>query len=69
MNITDCDLVERAVRNAKNNNPCPTMPRWHCVMRVFGCGSTVAVGLCRRYGLDPDEELLSRFPNRQDDGD
>jgi hypothetical protein len=55
--IADSELVERAVRNARNNNPCPTMPRWHAVSRVFACGSTEAQKLCRRYGLDPDDEL------------
>lgn len=54
---SDADLVERAVRNAKNHHPCPTMPRWHAVKRVFGCGKTKAWELCERFNLDPADEL------------
>lgn len=54
--ITDAELVQRAVRNARpelNHK----QPRWVCVMDAFGTGSTVATELCRRFGLNPHEEL------------
>lgn len=57
--IADNDLLERAVRNAKSLEPVlePVFPvqRWIAVKRMFGLGSTYAVQLCRRFGLDPDE--------------
>jgi hypothetical protein len=31
--------------------------RWVLARNAFGCGSTVANGLCREFGFDPDEEL------------
>lgn len=32
-------------------------PRWSHVMDATGQGSTAALGLCREYGFDPDEEV------------
>jgi hypothetical protein len=32
------------------------MPRWAHVVNAFAVGSTSAQELCRRFGLDPDEE-------------
>lgn len=65
---TDTVLLGRAVRNAV---PVPVQmpesagvkmerrrygrPRWAHVMDLFSCGSTVAHGLCRRFGLNPDD--------------
>ena len=49
---SDKGLVERAVRNAS----LPGQPRWVAVKRTFAVGSTSAHALCRRFGLDPDEE-------------
>lgn len=49
---TDLDLMGRAVRNAGLHR---FKPRWLQVANLFGCGSTVAMALCRRFGLDPDE--------------
>ena len=55
---TDTDLVQRAVRNAMPiRSPFP-LPRWSYVGGVFGLGSTSAHELCRRFGLDPDEQPL-----------
>lgn len=31
--------------------------RWSAVSDLFGIGSTSAAALCRRHGLDPEEEL------------
>ena len=55
MTIPDSELVERAVRNAHLGHA--KARRWAHVMGAFGCGSTVAHGLCARFGLDPDEEI------------
>jgi hypothetical protein len=33
--------------------------RWVLVRNAFGCGSTVARGLCCEFGFDPDEALRS----------
>jgi hypothetical protein len=52
------DLVERAVRNARQPGP-----RWCAVKATFALGSTRATELCRRFGLDPDEE----FPHPEDE--
>jgi hypothetical protein len=30
--------------------------RWAAVRDAVGCGSSVAAELCRRFGVDPDEE-------------
>jgi hypothetical protein len=59
--IPDAELVERAVRNS-----LPQVNRgvyrWACVARTFGCGSTVAQTLCRRFNLNADDVL--RPPRR-----
>jgi hypothetical protein len=47
-------LVERAVRNAISHAAGPS-PRWVAVRDTFAVGSRVAIGLCKAYGLDPDE--------------
>lgn len=51
--LTDAELVERAVRQAGAIGF--EDPRWVHVKRVFAVGSTTATLLCRRFGLDPDE--------------
>lgn len=50
------DLLGRAVMNARLGWGRKG-PRWRAVMAVFGIGSTRAQELCRRFGLDPDEEV------------
>jgi len=54
--VTDTQLVERAVRNAGR---CSTVvrSRWAHVRDLFAIGSTRAVALCVRQGLDPDEPV------------
>ncbi len=55
--MTDSDLVERAIRNVRpsfNGNP-----RWVAVRDLFAVGSTSATSLCKRFDLDPDEELTN----------
>lgn len=55
--MTDSDLVERAIRNVRprfNGNP-----RWVAVRDLFAVGSTSATMLCRRFNLDPDEDLTN----------
>lgn len=59
MNITDVKLLERAVRNARPNRRGKA-PRWVGVMDAFALGSTYAKLLCRRFGLDPDEQVKGR---------
>ena len=49
-------MVERAVRNARPHRTS-SAPRWVAVRDVFGYGSTTSVALCRRFGLDPHEEV------------
>lgn len=49
-------MVERAVRNARPHRTLPA-PRWVAVRDVFGYGSTTSVALCRRFGLDPYEDV------------
>lgn len=52
--ITNRDLVERAVRNAKPSQAGPA-PRWVAVMDTFALGSGYAYQLCRDFDLDPEE--------------
>jgi hypothetical protein len=57
--IPDEKLVERAVRSARDRS-CrkgEKHPRWVAVMDAFALGSTFAHELCRRFGLDPDEQV------------
>lgn len=54
--IPDSELMERAVRNARARKS-GWHPRWVAVMDNFHLGSTYAQQLCRRFGLDPDEEV------------
>ena len=53
--LTDAGLVERAVRNAGRTGL--PRPRWAAVRDVFAVGSTSGRLLCRRYSLDPDEDV------------
>lgn len=53
------DLLARAVRNARDRH-CrkgEKHPRWVAVMDWFSLGSGFAHMLCRRYRLDPDEQV------------
>jgi len=53
--IPDADLVERAVRNAHIGRPKKV--RWGHVADAFVLGSTFSWQLCKRFGLDPEEEV------------
>ena len=57
--IPDAELLKRAVRAARSQDYRKGYPhpRWVAVMYVFALGSTYAGQLCRRFGLDPDEEV------------
>ena len=59
--ISRSDLIDRAIRNAKNGNKKKGIKhtRREAVMFVFALGSTHADDLCRRFGFDP-EELVKR---------
>jgi hypothetical protein len=60
--LTDAKLLERAVRNARDPASRGYRPRWVCVMAAFGLGSTFAAELCRRFDLDPGEQVRARDP-------
>lgn len=53
---TDTELLKRAITTARPLQLGP-MPRWGAVRDTFAVGSTVAKGLCRRFGIDPDETV------------
>lgn len=61
-------LVEQAVKWAASREPdseidamdAATSIRWAHLGDVFGLGSTSAIALCRRFGLDPHVQVLDR---------
>ena len=57
--IPDADLLARAVASARSrrHNKGHKHPRWVAVMDAFSLGSTYAAELCRRFGIDPEEEV------------
>jgi hypothetical protein len=57
--IPDEKLLERAVRSARDRrrNKGVKHPRFVAVQDCFALGSTYAAELCRRFGLDPDEQV------------
>ena len=57
--ISDETLLRRAVFNARarDSRKGKKHPRWTAVMDSFALGSTYARELCRRFDLDPDEEV------------
>lgn len=59
--VSDDDLLLRAVRNAldSNKNKGVPHPRWEAVMDIFVVGSSYAHLICQRFGYDP-EELVQR---------
>jgi hypothetical protein len=56
---SDDELLRRAVKNARSFHASSSSkhPRWIGVMSAFALGSTYSKMLCRRFGLDPDEEV------------
>lgn len=56
--IADDVLLMRAVRSARSDqHGRGKHPRWVAVAEKFGLGSTYAHQLCRRFRLDPDEQV------------
>lgn len=55
--ISDNDLLSRAVKNCRAKNSRGYQPRWVAVSDTFGLGSTYSWQLCQRFGLDPDEKV------------
>lgn len=54
--IPDANLLGRVVRNARAQRG-RKQPRWVAVMDLIGLGSAYSQQLCRRFGMDPDEEV------------
>lgn len=60
--IPDTELVRRAIqglRKLPKTQRARTVPLWSKVSRRFGLGSTYSAQLCRRYGLNPYEQVVS----------
>lgn len=57
--IPDEKLLERAVRNsrARDRRKGEKHERWVAVMDTFNLGSGFASQLCRRFGIDPWEQV------------
>lgn len=53
--IPDEKLIERAVRNARPRKG--RVPRWSAIAEAFSLGSTYSIQLCRRFNIDPDQEI------------
>jgi len=53
--IPDEKLLERAVRNARPRKG--RVPRWAAVSDAFSLGSAFSIQLCRRFGVDPDQQI------------
>lgn len=55
---SDAKLVWRAMCNCRvRGRHGHGKPLSNVVQRTFGCGSNLAVGLCKRFGYDPNEEI------------
>lgn len=57
--IPDRELLRRAVNAARSDQfrKGSKHPRWVAIKEVFQLGSTYSWQLCRRFGLDGDEEV------------
>lgn len=55
--ISDEELLGRAVRNARDKRSRGRVARWAIISDLFALGSTYSSQLCRRFGVDPDEEV------------
>jgi hypothetical protein len=62
--IPDEELLRRAVTGARDRKTPRhnKHPRWVAVMDLFLLGSTYSHELCRRFGLDPDEQVRGKRP-------
>ena len=52
--LSDRDLIAKAIEFARPHRTTEAR-RWVAVMDIFGVGSTTAMALCKRFGLDPHE--------------
>lgn len=60
--LDERDLIRLAISNLRGPSKyrCKRgTERWVLVRDAFAVGSTVARGLCREFGFDPDEALRS----------
>lgn len=60
--LKERDLLWGVVANVKGPSKYRSKrgtERWILVRNAIGCGSTVAHGLCREFGFDPEEMLRS----------
>ena len=55
--IPDSELVGRVLKNLRRRRGRQKQPLWANVVDSFALGSTYAQQLCRKYGLDPDEQV------------
>jgi hypothetical protein len=52
MNITDSDLLERAIKHLAGVAKRRRQPLWPLVMATFAVGPTIAQDLCTRFELN-----------------
>jgi len=57
--IPDTTLLKRAIQNcrARQCNKGVKHARWVAVMDTFGLGAGFSQQLCRRFGINPDEQV------------
>lgn len=63
--IFESDLIRRAVKNAGHDSP--RRVRWAHVRDLFCTGATTAIALCRRFEIDPDEEIGKDYQTKEDE--
>jgi len=51
---TDTELLKTAIEHFDSQRRAP---RWWHVASLLGLGSTSSYAICRRMGLDPNEEI------------
>jgi len=61
--IPDAKLLSQVVRNVRAQRGRKQL-RWVAIMDLTALGSTYARQLCRRFGMDPDEEVKRPSPIR-----
>jgi hypothetical protein len=54
--LSDLELLRRAVTYSR---PCgfEVVEKWREIGALFGIGSTVAIQLCKRFGVDPNTKV------------
>jgi hypothetical protein len=58
--ITDGELLRRAVRECRRGRGRAKIPLWSKIKDRFALGSGYSMELCRRFDLDPDEMVNER---------